>query len=59
MPWPAYASSSILLHVLAMLVDHSVRFHWEGIARELPCVRSTRAVLERARDVRIRFGALF
>jgi hypothetical protein len=53
-----FSLGRILLRVLAMLADHSVRFHWEGIARELPCVRSTRAVLERARDVRIRFGAL-
>ena len=51
-----FSVGRILLHVLAMPVDHSARFHCEGIARELPWVRSTRAVLERDREVRIRLA---
>jgi Permuted papain-like amidase enzyme, YaeF/YiiX, C92 family len=37
-----------LLHLLAMLGDHSVRFHFEGIARELPWIASGLAMLTRA-----------
>ena len=39
-----YSVGRILLHVAAMLVDHSWRFHWDGIARELPSVTATQAV---------------
>ena len=39
----------ILLHLLAMLGDRSVRFHLEGIARELPSIASGRAMLTRLR----------
>jgi hypothetical protein len=35
-----FSAGRILLHVVAMLLDHSWRFHWEGIARELPRVPS-------------------
>jgi hypothetical protein len=38
----------ILLHLIAMLGDRSVRFHFEGIARELPCIASGLAMLTRA-----------
>ena len=38
----------ILLHLLAMLGDRSVRFHFEGIARELPWIASGLAMLTRA-----------
>jgi permuted papain-like amidase YaeF/Yiix C92 family enzyme len=38
----------ILLHLIAMLGDHSVRFHFEGIARELPWIASGLAMLPRA-----------
>ncbi len=41
-----FSVGRILLHVMAMLVDHSWRFHWEGIARELPYVIVTHAVFE-------------
>ena len=41
-----FSVGRILLHVVAMLADHSWRFHWEGIARELPYVTAMRAVLE-------------
>ena len=35
----------ILLHLIAMLGDRSVRFHFEGIARELPWIASGLAML--------------
>jgi Permuted papain-like amidase enzyme, YaeF/YiiX, C92 family len=38
----------ILLHLIAMLVDRSVRFHFAGIARELPWIASGLAMLIRA-----------
>ena len=38
----------ILLHLIAMLGDRSVRFHFEGIARELPWIASGLAMLTRA-----------
>jgi len=38
----------ILLHLIAMLCDRSVRFHFEGIARELPRIASGLAMLTRA-----------
>src|SRR5258707_12511733 len=38
----------ILLHLLAMLGDRCVRFHFEGIARELPWIASGLAMLTRA-----------
>jgi Permuted papain-like amidase enzyme, YaeF/YiiX, C92 family len=38
----------ILLHLIAMLGDRSVRFHFEGIARELPWIASGLAMLIRA-----------
>jgi hypothetical protein len=38
----------ILLHLIAMLGDRSVRFHFEGIARELPWIASGLAMLSRA-----------
>ena len=41
-----FSVGRILLHVVAMLVDHSWRFRWEGIARELPYTIPTRAMLD-------------
>ncbi len=38
----------ILLHLIAMLGDRSVRFHFEGIARELSWIASGLAMLTRA-----------
>jgi hypothetical protein len=38
----------ILLHLIAMLGDRSVRFHFEGIAREPPWIVSVLAMLTRA-----------
>jgi hypothetical protein len=38
----------ILLHLIAMLGDRGVRFHCEGIARELPWIASRLAMLIRA-----------
>ena len=38
----------ILLHLIAMLGDRGVRFHFEGIARELPWIASGLAMLARA-----------
>jgi hypothetical protein len=38
----------ILLHLIAMLGDRSVRFHFEGIVRELPWIASGLAMLIRA-----------
>jgi Permuted papain-like amidase enzyme, YaeF/YiiX, C92 family len=43
-----FSVGRILLHLLAMLGDHSVRFHFEGIARELPWIASGLAMLTRA-----------
>jgi len=43
-----FSVGRILLHLLAMLGDHSVRFHFEGIARELPWIASGLAMLARA-----------
>jgi len=40
----------ILLHLLAMLGDRCVRFHIEGILRELPWVASGLAMLPRVRN---------
>jgi hypothetical protein len=37
-----FSAGRVLLHVVAMLLDHSWRFHWEGIVRELPYVPLTR-----------------
>jgi len=38
----------ILLHLIAMLGDRCVRFHFEGIARELPWIASALGMLTRA-----------
>ena len=38
----------ILLHLIAILGDRSVRFHFEGIARELPWIASGLVMLTRA-----------
>jgi hypothetical protein len=43
-----FSVGRILLHLLAMLGDHSVRFHFEGIARELPWIASGLAMLTHA-----------
>jgi hypothetical protein len=43
-----FSVGRILLHLLAMMGDHSVRFHFEGIARELPWIASGLAMLTRA-----------
>jgi len=43
-----FSLGRILLHLLAMLGDHSARFHFEGIARELPWIASGLAMLTRA-----------
>ena len=40
----------ILLHLIAMLGDHNVRFHFEGIARELPWIAAGLAILARAQS---------
>jgi hypothetical protein len=42
------SAGRILLHLIAMLGDRSVRFHFEGIARELPWIASGLAMLVRA-----------
>ena len=42
------SAGRILLHLIAMLGDRSVRFHFEGIARELPWIASGVAMLTRA-----------
>ena len=39
----------ILLHLLAMMGDRYVRFHLEGIVRELPSIASGLAMLTRMR----------
>ncbi len=36
-----FSVGRILLHLLAMLGDRCVRFHFEGIVRELPWITST------------------
>ncbi len=43
-----FSPGRILLHLLAMLGDRCVRFHFEGIARELPWITSGLAMLTRA-----------
>ena len=43
----------ILLHLLAMLGDRCVRFHFEGIVRELPRIPSGLTMLPRVRDFAI------
>jgi hypothetical protein len=43
-----FSVGRVLLHLLAMLGDHSARFHFEGIARELPWIASGLAMLTRA-----------
>jgi hypothetical protein len=45
-----FSAGRILLHILAMLGDRSVRFHMEGIRRELPWLESVRLLVERARS---------
>ena len=42
------SAGRILLHLIAMLGDRSVRFHFKGIARELPWIASGLAMLIRA-----------
>jgi len=42
------SAGRILLHLIAMLGDRSVRFHFEGMARELPWIASALAMLIRA-----------
>jgi len=44
-----FSAGRILLHLLAMLGDRCVRFHLEGIARELPSIASGLAMLSRIR----------
>jgi permuted papain-like amidase YaeF/Yiix C92 family enzyme len=43
-----FSAGRSLLHLLAMLGDRCVRFHFEGIARELPWIASGLATLTRA-----------
>ena len=43
-----FRAGRILLHLLAMLGDRSVRFHFDGIAREMPWIISGIAMLTRA-----------
>ncbi len=43
------SAGRILLHLLAMLGDRCVRFHLEGIVRELPSIASALAMLTRMR----------
>jgi len=43
-----FSAGRILLHLIAMLGDRCVRFHFEGIARELPWIASGLAMLTRA-----------
>jgi hypothetical protein len=45
-----FSVGRILLHLLAMLGDRCVRFHLEGIVRELPSIVSGLAMLTRMRD---------
>ena len=49
----------ILLHLLAMLGDRSVRFHFEGIVRELPWIVSGLAMIARVRNRLIAALALY
>ena len=42
------SAGRILLHLIAMVGDRSVRFHFEGIARELPWIASGLTMLARA-----------
>lgn len=44
-----FSAGRILLHVLAMVLDRSIRFHLAGMRRELPAIPSARALLDRAR----------
>jgi len=43
-----YSAGRILLHLLAMMGDRCVRFHFEGVVRELPWMASGLAMLTRA-----------
>src|SRR5258706_6951453 len=43
-----YSPGRILLHLIAMVGDRCVRFHFDGIARELPWMISGLAMLVRA-----------
>ena len=45
-----FSVGRILLHLLAMLGDRCVRFHFEGIVRELPWITSGLAMLPRVRN---------
>ena len=45
-----FSVGRILLHLLAMLGDRRVRFHFEGIVRELPWIASGLAMLPRVRN---------
>lgn len=49
----------ILLHLLAMLGDRCVRFHFEGILRELRWITSGLAMLARVRNRLIAASALY
>ena len=43
-----YGAGRILLHLLAMMGDRCIRFHFEGIVRELPWIASGLAMLTAA-----------
>ena len=45
-----FSVGRILLHLLAMLGDRCVRFHFEGIVRELPWIASGLAMFPRVRN---------
>ena len=44
-----FSVGRILLHLLAMVGDRCVRFHLEGIVRELPSIASGLAIVTRMR----------
>jgi hypothetical protein len=45
-----FSAGRILLHLLAMLGHRCVRFHLEGIVRELPSIASPLGLLARLRS---------
>ena len=65
-PWLAIGSflvrfsvGRIVLHVVAMLSDGCVIFHWKGIERELPSIASAWVLFERARGRLVRALTLY
>jgi hypothetical protein len=48
-----FGCGRILLHLLAMLGDRCVRFHFAGIVRELPSVAAALTLFARLRTGRL------